>query len=89
VILIPALLARWPGGSSLIVHPKYTSQALVMVEGQKVPESMVQPVVTEDLTRVATLQQQVLSQSRLEPIGGETGLGQERPAMADVIEDIR
>ena len=91
VILIPALLAPLAGWLiSYAFTPKYTSQALVMVEGQKVPESMVQPVVTEDLTaRVATLQQQVLSQSRLEPMVERLGLAKRGPAMADVIEDIR
>src|SRR5437879_12037274 len=67
VILIPALLAPLAGWLiSYAFTPKYTSQSLVLVEGQKVPESMVQPVVTQDLSaRVATLQQQVLSQGRL------------------------
>jgi len=53
---------------------KYTSQSLVLVEGQKVPEGIVQPVVTQDLTeRIATLQQQVLSQSRLQPMLERSG----------------
>lgn len=70
VILIPALLAPLVGWLiSYAFTPKYTSTSLVLVEGQKVPESMVQPVVTQDLTeRVATLQQQVTSQSRLQPM---------------------
>ena len=70
VILIPALLAPLAGWLiSYAFAPKYTSKALVLVEGQKVPESMVQPVVTEDLTaRIATLQQQVLSRERLQPM---------------------
>ena len=69
-ILIPALLAPLAGWLISYAFPaKYTSQALVLVEGQKVPEGMVQPVVTADLTaRIATLQQQVLSQSRLQPM---------------------
>src|SRR5579864_8299615 len=70
MILIPALLA--PAVGYLVSYafaPKYTSQSLILVEGQKVPESMVQPVVSEDLTaRVVTLQQQVLSQSHLQPM---------------------
>src|SRR6266849_1431425 len=70
LILIPVLLAPLAGWLISYAFPaKYTSQALVLVEGQKVPEGMVQPVVTADLTaRVATLQQQVLSQSRLQPM---------------------
>jgi polysaccharide chain length determinant protein (PEP-CTERM system associated) len=91
VILIPALLAPLAGWLiSFAFTPKYTSQALVLVEGQKVPESMVQPVVSEDLTaRVATLQQQVLSQSRLEPMIERLGLAKSSSAVADVVDDIR
>ena len=51
VILIPALLAPLAGFLVSYAFPsKYTSQSLVLVEGQKVPEGMVQPVVTADLT---------------------------------------
>src|ERR1019366_5226754 len=50
VILIPALVAPLVGFLvSFAFTPKYTSQSLILVEGQKVPESMVQPVVSEDL----------------------------------------
>lgn len=70
MIVIPALVA--PIVAYLVSYgfpAKYTSQSLILVEGQKVPENMVQPIVSEDLTaRVATLQQQVLSQSRLQPV---------------------
>ncbi|HTS35573.1 MAG TPA: Wzz/FepE/Etk N-terminal domain-containing protein [Candidatus Solibacter sp.] len=70
VILIPALLAPLTAYMVSYFFPaKYTSQSLVLVEGQKVPENMVQPVVSQDLTmRVATLQQQVMSQSQLQPV---------------------
>src|SRR5215472_8122769 len=70
IILIPALLAPLAGYLvSYVMAPKYTSQSVVLVEGQKVPESMVQPVVSEDLTaRVSTLQQQILSESKLRPM---------------------
>src|SRR5215472_2392549 len=70
IILIPALLAPLAGYLvSYAFPPKYTSQSVVLVEGQKVPESMVQPVVSEDLTaRVSTLQQQILAESKLRPL---------------------
>jgi uncharacterized protein involved in exopolysaccharide biosynthesis len=70
VILIPALLAPLAGFLvSYLFHAKYTSQSTVMVESQKVPESMVQPVATEDLTqRVNALLQQVSSQTTLKPM---------------------
>src|SRR5215467_3788316 len=70
VILIPALLAPLVGFLvSFAFPPKYTSQALVLVEDQKVPEGYVKPVVTEDITqRIATLQTQVLSRNRLQSL---------------------
>src|SRR6202171_1374896 len=70
VILIPALLSPLAGFMvSYVFPPKYTSQSTVLVEGQKVPDNYVQPVITSDFTqRVQTLQQQVLSPSRLRPV---------------------
>jgi polysaccharide chain length determinant protein (PEP-CTERM system associated) len=67
VILIPVLLAPLAGFLiSYAFAPKYTSQSLVLVQGQKVPDAYVQPVITSDFTqRIATLQQQVLSSSQL------------------------
>jgi len=91
VILIPALLAPLAGWLiSFAFSAKYTSQSLVLVEGQKVPEGMVQPVVTEDLTaRVATMQQQVLSQSHLQPMIERLQLAKGGQNVDDVIDDIR
>lgn len=91
VLLIPALLAPLVGWLvSFAFTPKYTSQALVLVEGQKVPTTMVQPVVTEDLTeRIATLQQQVLSQSRLQPMLERLKLAKNDQNVDDLIDMIR
>ncbi|MFZ0320827.1 MAG: Wzz/FepE/Etk N-terminal domain-containing protein [Candidatus Sulfotelmatobacter sp.] len=91
VILIPALLAPLAGFLVSYAFPsKYTSQSLVLVEGQKVPEGIVQPVVTADLTeRIATLQQQVLSQSILQPMLERSGLAKSGQNMDEVIENIR
>jgi polysaccharide chain length determinant protein (PEP-CTERM system associated) len=91
VILIPALLAPLAGFLvSYLFPPKYTSQSLVMVEGQKVPEGIVQPVVTADLTeRIATLQQQVLSQSTLQPMLERSGLAKPGQNIDDMIDNIR
>jgi uncharacterized protein involved in exopolysaccharide biosynthesis len=70
VILIPTLLAPLAGFLVSYAFPaRYTSQSLILVEGQKVPETMVQPVVSQDLTaRIATLQQQVQSEARLQSV---------------------
>jgi polysaccharide chain length determinant protein (PEP-CTERM system associated) len=70
VILIPALLAPLVGFLvSYVFTPKYTSQSTILVEGQKVPDTMVQPVATEDLAaRINTLIPQVTSQATLKPL---------------------
>lgn len=91
VILVPALLAPVAGFLVSYGFPaKYTSQSLILVEGQKVPETMVQPVVSDDLTaRVATLQQRVLSQSDLQPVVERLQLAKGGRSVDDVIDDIR
>jgi polysaccharide chain length determinant protein (PEP-CTERM system associated) len=92
VILIPALLAPLAGflmSYAPFFTPKYTSQATILVEGQKVPDSYVAPVITSDFAqRVQTLSQQVISPSKLRPMIAEKGLaapGQE----GDLIGKIR
>jgi uncharacterized protein involved in exopolysaccharide biosynthesis len=91
VILIPTLLAPLAGFLvSYLFSPKYTAESLVLVEGQKVPETMVQPVVSEDLAaRVATLQQQVLSQTRLQPLVEKLFPGKNADDASGVIDQIR
>jgi polysaccharide chain length determinant protein (PEP-CTERM system associated) len=56
-------------GISRILPPQYVSQTLVLIEQQKVPENYVKPVVDEDLgARLASMKEQILSRSRIEPI---------------------
>src|SRR5215468_6935209 len=92
MILIPALLAPLVGFLiSYFFTAKYTSQSLVLVEGQKVPEGVVQPVVTADLAqRIATMQQQVLGRNRLQPIVEKRpNLFKGGRNLEDVLEDVR
>ena len=60
------------GISLVICHflpKKFVSQTLVLIEQQKVPENYVKPVVNEDLNaRLASMKEQILSRSRIEPI---------------------
>jgi polysaccharide chain length determinant protein (PEP-CTERM system associated) len=90
VILIPTLLAPLAGFAlSYAFSPKYTSQALVLVEEQKVPEGYVKPVVTEDLSqRVATLQQRALSAENLRPLIQNLGLAHSG-GVEGAIDDLR
>src|SRR5271155_3662915 len=70
MIAIPAIIFPIIAlGISYQVQPRYLSRTLVLVEQQKVPESYVKPVVTEDLNgRLASMKEQILSRSRLQPI---------------------
>ena len=76
VILIPALVAPLTGFLvSYALPPRYTSTATVLVEGQKVPDAYVAPVITQDFTqRVNTLSQEILSPNVLRPVVHDLGL---------------
>lgn len=91
VILIPALLAPLAGFLISYGFPaRYTSQSLILVEGQKVPENIVQPAVSEDLSaRVATLKQQVLSQSELQPMLERLQLAKGERNLGEKIDEVR
>ena len=58
VIVIPTVLAPLIAyGISLRMKDRYMSTTLVLVEQQKVPDSYVRPVITEELqNRLATMQ---------------------------------
>jgi polysaccharide chain length determinant protein (PEP-CTERM system associated) len=70
IVIVPAVVFAAVGvGLTFFVPPRYESQTLVLIEQQKVPENFVRPVVTEDLnSRLASMQEQILSRSRLQPI---------------------
>ena len=94
IIVIPAIImpvAAYLG--SLALHNRYTSQTLVLVEQQKVPDSVVKSVVTEDLAqRLASMEEQILSRTRLQPIIEKFGLyKQDSPNahMEDLVDRLR
>ena len=70
VILVPALIAPLAGFIvSYALAPRYTSTSTVLVEGQKVPDQYVLPVITADFAqRVQTLSQEILAPSKLRPM---------------------
>jgi len=90
IILIPALLAPLAGYLvSYVFTPKFTSQATVLVEGQKVPENYVTPVITSDFTqRVQTLSQEVKGATILRPVVKNLDLVKAEDE-DKLIEDIR
>ena len=91
VILIPALLAPLAGFLvSYVFSAKYTSQSLVLVEAPKIPDAVVQQVFNEDLTQhIATIEQQVLSPSRLRPMVERWGMAKGGQNVEDVMDNIR
>jgi len=72
---------------------RYTSQTLVLVQQPTVPGDYVKPVVSEGTgERLATMQQEILSRTRLEPILQQFGLYREdvgRVAMEDLVARLR
>jgi hypothetical protein len=90
-IIVPTLLMGLAGYLISFAFPaKYTSQSVVLIEGQKVPESMVQPVISGDLsTRVNTLQQQVLAESKLRPVVQRVFPGKSPDEVGAMVDTIR
>jgi len=100
------LMRRWPligvlavlgsAGGYGVAHylPKrFTSQTLVLVQQPSVPIDYVHPVVSDATNqRLATMQQEILSRSRLEPLIQQFGLYSEevnRVPMEDLVARLR
>src|SRR5580700_5893918 len=82
------------GLAAAVVLPKrFTSVTTVLVDRPTVPTEFVKPVVTEDLNhRLASMQEQILSRTRLQPIIEKFGLyAEERRSKSidDLIEKLR
>jgi len=94
VILLPALVGC--GGTFLVslkLPNRYTSRTLVLVEQQKVPDNYVKSVVTGDIAeRLGTMQEQILSRTRLQPIIEKFDLFQAdkgKVATEDLVDRLR
>src|SRR5216683_268944 len=78
---------------AMVLPKKYTSQTLILVQQPTVPSDIVKPVVTEDLNhRLASMQEQILSRTRLEPIIERFGLYPElrgKVYIEDLVERLR
>jgi protein tyrosine kinase modulator len=77
--LLIAVLAVLGGGlgyaATRVLPKRYISKTLVLVQQPTVPTDYVKPVVSNDTDqRLAAMQQQILSRSRLEPIIRQLGL---------------
>ena len=76
--LIVALVVLGGGSGFAVLHfvPKrYTSQTVVLVQQPTVPDDYVKPVVSDATgARLASMQQEIMSRSRLEPVIRQLGL---------------
>lgn len=70
LIVLPAVLGLLAAyGYSQTIPDRYSSQTLVLVEGQRVPDDFVRSVVREEInSRLGTMREQIQSRSRLEPL---------------------
>ena len=79
--------------ASLVLPKKYTSQTMVLVDQPTVGPDYVKPVVTEDLNhRLASMQEQILSRTRLQPIIEKFGLypnDRDRVHVDELVERLR
>jgi polysaccharide chain length determinant protein (PEP-CTERM system associated) len=92
LLVIPAILAMAAAVAITYVTPaRFVSQTLVLVEGQKVPDDYVKPVVSEDLnSRLASMREQILSRTRLQPIIDRFGLySKDNASMEERVDQMR
>ena len=70
IIVIPAVILPIIGiGITFFIPPDYVSETLVLIDQQKVPDEFVRSVVSQNLdSRLASMKEQILSRSQLQPI---------------------
>lgn len=75
LILPPVLLCVTAYLVSLLIPNRYASTTQVLVQAQSVPTTIVQPIIDGQLNdRLASMKEQILSRSRLQPIVEQFGL---------------
>jgi len=75
ILILGVVGAPLAYGVSRFLPDRFKSETLVLVERPSVPEKIVESLDTEDLSqRLSSMEQQILSRSRLEPIINQFGL---------------
>ncbi len=94
-VIVPFCLAIIVGSVLAVKLPRvYEASTLILVQPQRVPEKLVQPVVAADLdARISTISQQILSRSNLESVIQRFKLfsdpSQQKMFVEEKIEDLR
>src|ERR1035437_399632 len=70
LVVVPAVLLAFAGiAATLFIPPQFLSKTSVLIDQQKVSNDLVKPVVTEYInSRLASMDEQILSRSSLQPI---------------------
>ncbi len=92
IVLIPLLILPILAYSfSYTIPPQYMSQTLVLIDSQKVPDTLVKPVIAQDLdSRLSSMKEQILSRSSIQPIVERYNLyGERKMSMDDRIDLAR
>ncbi len=92
MMLLPiAVFAAIGLAVTYFIAPQFQSQTLVLIEGQKVSDDYVKPVMAEDLdSRLASMKEQIMSRSRILPIIEKYNLyGTNHMSMDDRIDVVR
>src|SRR6266849_5757478 len=94
VALLTTTLCAGAGVALALLLPKrYTSETVILVEQPTVPTEYVKPIITEDLNRrLASMQEQILSRTRLQPIIEKFNLYPEargKVHIEDLVERLR
>jgi polysaccharide chain length determinant protein (PEP-CTERM system associated) len=78
IVILAIVGAGLAYGISLFLPNMYESQALVLIQKPTVPTDFVKPVTSTDInSRLTTMQQEILSPARLEPLIHQLGLYQQ------------
>ena len=90
VVAIPAVvIASATAVTSIFLPNWYRASTQILIIPQRVPEAFVQPTVTADLReRLTTIQQQILSRTRLERIVQEFNLYPRERSRGAIMEDV-
>jgi len=91
VMVLPVMIAPLAAFLiSFVVKPKYTSSALLFVEGQMVPSDYVKPISAQTTAdRMISLQQAVLSRDRLQSLVARLALVRKGQSEDAVVDSIR
>lgn len=94
IVVVPAVVFSICAYTiSLFLASRYTSETVVLVEQPAVPDSVVKPVIGGDANeRLTTMQEQILSRTRLQQIIEKFGLYKEetgRTSMEDMVVRLR